>query len=174
MRRGIREQHEGADAFTFDVKDSGGTSNTATETVSVIAPPVASGSSVSTAEGQAVAGQLRASGSSGQALTYALVTEPVHGTITLVASTGAFTYTPAAGFSGVDSFTFDAKDSGDTSNTATEGIGVLATPRGGNHSSGGGCGSLGLDSLGVLGAGFLCRRSRRKKRLSPGHGARAR
>ncbi len=156
----------GTDAFTFDAKDSGGTSNTATETVSVIAPPVASGGSVSTAEGQAVTGQLSATAPSGQTLTYALVTGPGHGTVTLSASTGAFTYTPAAGFVGVDSFTFDAKDSGGTSNTATEAIGVLAPPGGGGHSSGGG--ALGLDSLGMLGAGLFFSRSRRKKRVSPG------
>ncbi len=157
----------GADAFTFDTTDSGGTSNTATETVSVIAPPVASGGAVSTAEGQTVTGQLSATGSSGQTLTYVLVTEPGHGTVTLGASTGVFTYTPAAGFSGTDAFTFDAKDSGGTSNTATETVSVNAAPPAAPDTDGGG-GALGLDSLGVLGAGFLFRRSRRKKRLSPG------
>ncbi len=168
MRRGIREQHEGADAFTFDVKDSGGTSNTATETVSVIAPPVASGGSVTTAVGQTITGQLGATGPLGQTLTYAMVTGPSHGTVTFTASTGAFSYAPAAGFSGADSFAFDAKDSGGTSNTAIEMVSVVAPPGGGgNHSLGSGSGALGLDSLGVLGAGLFFSRSRRKKRLSP-------
>ena len=143
-------------------------SNVGTVTFTLtVAPPVASDGSVSTAEGQAVTGQLRATAPSGQALTYALVTGPVHGTITRSASTGAFTYTPVAGFSGADSFTFDTKDSGGTSNTATEAIGVLAAPGAPTAASGGG-GVLGLDSLGVLGAGLFFSRSRRKKRVSPG------
>ncbi len=143
-------------------------SNVATVTFTLtVAPPVASDGSVSTAVGQAVAGQLNATAPSGQTLTYALVTGPVHGTVTLVASTGAFTYTPAGGFSGADSFTFDAKDSGGTSNTATEAIGVLAAPGAPTAASGGG-GALGLDSLGMLGAGLFFSRSRRKKRVSPG------
>ena len=168
----------GPDAFTWNGTASGTcagadnptdpVSNVATVTFTLtVPPPVASGSSVSTAEGQAVTGQLNASAPSGQTLTYALVTGPVHGTVMLSASTGAFTYTPAAGFAGVDSFTFDATDSGGTSNTATEGIGVLATPGVPPVASGGG-GTLGLDSLGVLGAGLFFSRSRRKKRLSPG------
>ncbi len=168
----------GPDAFTWNGVASGTcaaadnptdpVSNVATVTFTLtVPPPVASGSSVSTAEGQAVTGQLNASAPSGQTLTYALVTGPLHGTVMLSASTGAFTYTPAAGFAGVDSFTFDATDSGGTSNTATEGIGVLATPGAPPVASGGG-GTLGLDSLGVLGAGLFFSRSRRKKRLSPG------
>ena len=143
-------------------------SNVATVTFTLtVAPPVASDGSVTTAVGQTVAGQLGATGPLGQTLTYAMVTGPGHGTVTPSASTGAFTYTPAGGFAGTDSFTFDAKDSGGTSNTATEGVGVLAAPGAPTAASGGG-GALGLDSLGVLGAGLLFRRSRRKKRLSPG------
>ena len=42
-------------------------------------------------------------------LTAALVTAPAHGTLTF-ASTGSFTYTPAANFNGVDSFTYRASD----------------------------------------------------------------
>ncbi len=156
----------GTDSFAFDAKDSGGTSNTATETVSVVTPPVASDGSVTTAEGQAVTGQLGATAPAGQILTYAVVTVPSHGAVTLSASTGAFSYIPAAGFSGTDSFTFDAEDSGVTSNTATETVSVVASPVAPDTDGGGG--ALGLDSLGVLGAGLLFRRSRRKRRLSPG------
>ncbi len=164
----------GSDAFTWNGTASGTctaadnptdpVSNVATVMFTLTAsPPVASDGSVTTAEGQAVTGLLGATGPSGQTLTYALVTGPGHGTVTLSAPTEVFTYTPAGGFVGTDSFTFDAKDSGGTSNTATEMVSVVAPP----VASGGG-GALGLDSLGVLGAGFLFRRSRRKKRLSPG------
>ncbi|EQD72258.1 lipoprotein, partial [mine drainage metagenome] len=63
----------------------------------------------------------------GAALTFAIVSQPANGTVNLTnASTGAFTYTPNAGFSGTDSFTFDASDSGGASNTATETVTVNA------------------------------------------------
>ncbi len=144
-------------------------SNVGTVTFTLtVAPPVASDGSVTTAVGQTITGQLGATGPLGQTLTYAMVTGPSHGTVTFTASTGAFSYAPAAGFSGADSFAFDAKDSGGTSNTAIEMVSVVAPPGGGgNHSLGSGSGALGLDSLGVLGAGLFFSRSRRKKRLSP-------
>ncbi len=162
----------GPDAFTWNGMVSGlcteadnptaPLSNVGTVTFTLtVAPPVASDGSVSTAEGQAVTGQLGATAPSGQTLTYAMVTGPGHGTVTLSASTGAFTYTPAGGFAGTDSFTFDAKDSGGTSNMATETVSVMAPAMGGG-------GALGLDSLWMLGAGLLFSRSRRKKRLSSG------
>jgi kumamolisin len=125
----------GTDSFTFDASDSGGTSNTATETVTVQAPtvaaPTASNGSVTTNENKAVSGTLSASGPSGAALSFAIVAQPANGSVTLTnASTGAFTYTPNSGFSGTDSFTFDASDSGGTSNTATETVTVNAVSTG--------------------------------------------
>ncbi len=162
----------GPDAFTWNGMVSGlcteadnptaPLSNVGTVTFTLtVAPPVASDGSVSTAEGQAVTGQLEVTASAGQTPTYAMVIGPRDGTVTLTASTGAFTYTPAGGFAGTDSFTFDAKDSGGTSNMATETVSVMAPAMGGG-------GALGLDSLWMLGAGLLFSRSRRKKRLSSG------
>ena len=51
--------------------------------------------------------------------------EPCHGTLTLNAE-GDFTYTPAAGYSGPDSFTYVVDDGMATSNVATVTITVLA------------------------------------------------
>src|SRR5204862_4622252 len=49
-----------------------------------------------------------------------LVSGPSHGTLTLDAQSGAFTYTPSANFWGSDSFTYKALDSrGAESNVAT-------------------------------------------------------
>ena len=45
----------------------------------------------------------------GDPLTAVLVTGPSHGTLTLNAN-GSFTYTPAANFTGTDSFTYRASD----------------------------------------------------------------
>lgn len=44
----------------------------------------------------------------GDALTFAVATQPAHGTVSITGSTA--TYTPAADFSGSDSFTFTARD----------------------------------------------------------------
>jgi pseudomonalisin len=123
----------GSDSFTFDAKNASGTSNTATESVTVnstaVNPPTASNGSVTTAENAAVNGTLSATGTG--TLTFAIVANPGHGSVSITnASTGAFTYTPTTGFAGSDSFTFDAKNAGGTSNTATESVTVTA-PSGG-------------------------------------------
>jgi kumamolisin len=87
--------------------------------------PTAQNGSVTTTENQAVSGTLSASASGNPALTFQIVAQPADGTVTITdASTGAFTYTPNSGFTGTDSFTFDASDSGGTSNTATETVTV--------------------------------------------------
>jgi hypothetical protein len=58
-------------------------------------------------------------------LTYSVVSAPSHGTLS---GTGASrTYTPAAGYSGADSFTFKASDGTLESNTATVSITVRAS-----------------------------------------------
>ena len=54
----------------------------------------------------------------GDPLTAVLVTGPSHGTLTLNAN-GSFTYTPAADFTGSDSFSYRASDGTLTSNLAT-------------------------------------------------------
>jgi kumamolisin len=94
-------------------------------TATTVAVPTAQNGSVTTTEGQSVSGTLSASASGNPALTFQIVTQPSNGTVTLTnAATGAFTYTPNSGFTGTDSFTFDASDSGGTSNTATETVTV--------------------------------------------------
>ena len=125
--------YSGSDSFTFYVTDSNGTvSDTATESV-VIAngtPPTASNGAVSTSTNTSVDGTLSASDPNGNSLTFAVVAGPAHGSVTITnASTGAFNYTPASGYAGGDSFTFEATDSvGLVSNTATESVTVADTP----------------------------------------------
>ena len=57
-------------------------------------------------------------------LTAIKVTDPTNGTLTLNSSDGSFTYTPKAGFSGTDSFTYKANDGTNDSNVATVSITV--------------------------------------------------
>src|SRR5207249_820540 len=87
--------------------------------------PVANPGSLSTDEDEAVSGTLSASDIDGDPLTYAIVTAPQHGTVTITdASTGAFVYTPAANYNGPDSFTFRASDGSLASTPATVSITV--------------------------------------------------
>ena len=127
--------YTGSDSFTFKATDNvtGTVSNTATESETVnsttVNPPTASNGSVTTNENTAVSGTLSATGSG--TLTFAVVTNPAHGTVSITnASTGAFTYTPASNYVGSDSFTFHASNSGGTSNTATESETVNGTSSG--------------------------------------------
>jgi hypothetical protein len=60
-------------------------------------------------------------------LTAVLVSGPTNGTLTLN-STGGFTYTPDYGFSGSDTFTYQASDGVTNSETATVTLTVLSHP----------------------------------------------
>jgi CSLREA domain-containing protein len=60
-------------------------------------------------------------------LTAAKVSNPTHGSVTLN-SDGSFAYTPDAGYSGPDSFTYRANDGTADSNTATVSLNVNASP----------------------------------------------
>src|SRR5207253_2221981 len=62
-------------------------------------------------------------------LTAALVSGPAHGSLTLSAD-GSFTYTPAAGYVGPDSFTYQATDGIDPSSVATVTLSVRPVVRG--------------------------------------------
>ncbi len=59
-----------------------------------------------------------------QTMTSTVVTQPTHGTLTPAAN-GTFTYTPFAGFNGVDSFTYSASDGVRSSLPATVTINVI-------------------------------------------------
>src|SRR5207253_3031103 len=68
----------------------------------------------------------------GDSLTAVLVSGPAHGTLTLNAN-GFFSYTPAADYTGPDSFTYKASDGLVLSNLATVSLNVTA-PVAGNDS----------------------------------------
>ena len=107
--------------------DSTYASSTGSLTVTVPPPPVAMAQSVTTAANTPKAITLTATpGTSGDTLTYAIVTNPAHGTLTGTAPNVA--YTPAPGYVGPDSFTFDATETGVVSNPATVSITVSAGP----------------------------------------------
>ena len=67
----------------------------------------------------------------GDALSAILVSQTTHGSLTFIAD-GSFTYTPTSGYTGTDSFTYQARDGQAVSNTAT--VTLTVTPDSANQS----------------------------------------
>lgn len=91
------------------------------------AAPVANGFSMSADQDTATSSTLSATDSdAGDTWTFATTSDPLHGVLSpFDALTGAFTYTPSAGYAGSDSFNFVAIDNhGATSSAATVAITV--------------------------------------------------
>jgi probable HAF family extracellular repeat protein len=119
--------YNGADSFTFKANDGKADSNIATVSITVRAvndPPVAQNQSVTTDEDAAVSIVLVATDVDNDPLTYSLVTQPAHGTLS--GSAPNVSYRPAANYNGADSFTFKANDGKADSNIATVSITVRA------------------------------------------------
>jgi regulation of enolase protein 1 (concanavalin A-like superfamily) len=116
----------GEDSFTYQVHDGSVNSNVATIAISVTAAantaPVASSESADTEEGRSVTIMLNASDADGNSLTYSIVSQPAHGTLSGTAP--KLTYRPSSKYSGSDSFTFRANDGSVDSNVATISIEV--------------------------------------------------
>ena len=85
-------------------------------------PPTATAQSPSTPEDTTTVITLAGSDSDGDTLTFAKASDPAHGTVTIT-SGGSATYSPAANYTGEDSFTFTVSD-GPASAPATVTINV--------------------------------------------------
>ena len=112
----------GADSFTYNATGPGGVSPTATVTVTVANPPAPTAAplAATTLLNTAVAFSLAPAGVySGLALAVG----PSHGSVTISGTTA--TYTPSAGYSGSDSFTYVASGPGGTSAAAAVSLSVL-------------------------------------------------
>jgi photosystem II stability/assembly factor-like uncharacterized protein len=144
--------------------DPDSSNNSASVVINVVPPaPITTDGSVTTEENTTVTGQLTATGMG--PLTFKVIMQPKDGAIRITnTNTGAFTYSPTSGFSGSDSFTFTASNTGGASNVATESITVQAVsssppPTRGGSSGGGG---LGLPMLSVF-LVFVVKKSRWKR-----------
>ncbi len=104
----------GSDTFTVTVTDTAGASAAQQVNVGVNAindAPVTEGTvTLATDEDTAVNGSVTASDIEGDTLSYAVSQGPAHGTLTLNASTGAYTYTPDANYNGGDTFSVTVSD----------------------------------------------------------------
>jgi VCBS repeat-containing protein len=120
------------DTFTFRANDGYADSADAKVSFALTAvndAPVVGAADLTVAEGGAVGGALTATDVDGDALTFALVTGPAHGSVTVNAD-GTFSYTaarqPTAGFAATDSFTVLANDG--LANSAARTVNVTLTP----------------------------------------------
>ncbi|WP_430458216.1 Ig-like domain-containing protein [Rheinheimera sp.] len=86
--------------------------------------PVASDSTATLAEDTVLTLTLTARDANQDPLTYDIVSQPAHGSVTLQGAT--LTYTPAENYNGTDSIGFVAKDGALSSNTATVSVTVTA------------------------------------------------
>ncbi|MCM3629584.1 Ig-like domain-containing protein [Paenibacillus glycanilyticus] len=120
--------YNGPDSFTFKANDGSADSSPAKVDITVTPvndAPGSENSSVTTAEDKQVSDKVKASDVDGDSLTYTLVNEPDHGTITFNQD-GTFTYTPNPNYNGPDSFTFTANDGQLDSPEAT--VSITVTP----------------------------------------------
>ncbi len=119
----------GSDSFTFTVNDGFQTSNVATVSILVLPPvPVASNATVSAPANQTTEINLLndvSAGGSTNPLTLQIVQGPTNGTLVYNTQTQLYDYTPTRGFTGTDTFTFQAINGDQISNVATISVNVL-------------------------------------------------
>jgi VCBS repeat-containing protein len=128
----------GVATITVTLKDDGGTvlggvdtSAAQTFTITVNAPPVANNDAYTVEQDHTLTIGARRSvlandtDADSATLTAGIVARPQHGTVRLNAD-GSFTYTPAAGFHGTDTFTYKANDGNVKSSAAT--VTITVTP----------------------------------------------
>jgi hypothetical protein len=121
--------YAGADSFSFTVNDGKLTSAPAVVEITVTPvndAPLAAAQSVSTPVDTALIVKLSGTDADGDALTYTVVANPTHGALSGTAPT--LTYTPAAGYTGSDSFTFKVNDG--TVDSAAATVSITVNPAG--------------------------------------------
>lgn len=125
--------YSGADSFTYTISDGNGGTSTATVNLTVNAPapvnasPVATNDTASVTEDSSVSISVKTNDTDtdGDKLSISSFTQGANGTVT--ASGGSdLVYTPNAGFTGSDSFTYTISDGNGGTSTATVNVTVEA------------------------------------------------
>lgn len=117
----------GLDNFTFRVHDGTVNSNIATVSITVNPlndAPIANNQNIITAEDNVSPITLTGTDIEGNPLTFTIVTQPAHGSISGTGSN--VTYTPAPNFNGLDNFTFKVNDGSVDSNNGV--VSITVTP----------------------------------------------
>lgn len=122
-----QENFSGSDSFAFKVND--GTDESASATVSITVtsvndPPIANSDSATTQEETPVSIALKGSDPEEDPLSYSIVEDPIHGSLS--GDVPNLNYTPKKDYSGSDSFTFKANDGTADSDVAT--VSLTITP----------------------------------------------
>ncbi|MEX2304298.1 MAG: Ig-like domain-containing protein, partial [Bryobacterales bacterium] len=121
----------GSDAFTFRAADGKGGADDGAISINITPvndPPATQNQSVSTAQNTAKPITLTGSDVDGNTLSYSIVSGVSHGSLT--GSGSNRTYTPANGYSGPDSFTFQVNDGNGGTANGTVSITVQASQNG--------------------------------------------
>ena len=116
-------------------------------------PPTAVDISATSVTGQPVGMVLQGVDITGAPLTYTITSAPSHGTLGPIDSAGNVTYTPDAGYSGPDSYTYVVSSPNGTSSPATGSVVVTPAAGGGGGAGGGGAGGGGAGGGGAGGGG---------------------
>ena len=117
----------GSDTFQYTITDSHGASSMTTVTITVDPLPDAIDDTNRTSLNTAASGNVL-SNDTGARITVTANTQPSHGGVT-VAPDGAYTYTPAGGFTGSDTFQYTITDENGKTDVATVTITVNALPK---------------------------------------------
>ncbi|WP_167335410.1 Calx-beta domain-containing protein [Pedobacter kyungheensis] len=124
--------YNGTDSFTVSVSDGKGGTTKVSISVTVNPvndAPVATAPAITTPQNTPVNGTITTSDVDGDPLTFTVSTAPAHGTV-VVNPDGTYTYTPAAGYVGADTFTLTVSDGkgGTTTVTIPVNVTLVAAP----------------------------------------------
>lgn len=127
---------QGSDHFSYTMADTstGQRSNLASVTVTVgsapsASKPFATHDTASTVQGTVAAIDVVANDSNCPPCSVTIVSPPLHGSaVANSPATGQVSYTPAAGYTGADSFSYTASNAAGTSNVANVDVTVVPNP----------------------------------------------